>query len=331
MPTVVLARELTPARVKAEVRSGTLERVRPGAYRPSTSRPATTTSDPGLGPNPTSAPSIPSTTPVAAAAARELALARIAAVGRQLRTPFWFSHESAALIWGCATWQPPDRTHMIQTVRPHGCGDPGLVRHLMALAPEDRQRWRGVPLTSLDRTVVDCLTRLDPLEGLVIADSALHLGADRTAIAARIEARAGGRGVATARAVLAAADGRAESPWETRVRHILISAGLPRPELQLPVHTRLGWFWADLGWRDGRLLIEFDGFVKYSTLADGDPAAAVFAEKRRQDAIAEENWGVLRVTAADLRHPKELVLRVCRRFPARLVDHLVPIPALTPW
>ncbi|MGV8968431.1 MAG: hypothetical protein ACOH2F_19365 [Cellulomonas sp.] len=315
----MLARELTPARVKAEVRAGTLERIRPGAYRrPSPPAPAPTAQTPPPTPSPP-------------AAARELALARIAAVGRQLRTPIWFSHESAALIWGCATWKPPDRTHVIQTVRPHGAGDPGLVRHLMTLPPADRTRWRGVPVTSLDRTVADCLTRFGPLEGLVIADSALRLGADLDAITARIEARAGERGVATARAVLAAADGGAESPGETRVRHILVSHGLPRPELQVPVHTRLGWFWADLGWREWRLLIEFDGFIKYSSLAHGDPAAVLFAEKRRQDAIAEQDWGVLRVTAADLRHPKDLVARVCRRLPAAAVAHLVPIPALTLW
>ena len=79
-------------------------------------------------------------------------------------------------------------------------GGQGLIRHLMALPPGHRTQWREVPVTSLDRTVADCLTGFGPLEGLLIADSALRLGADLDAITARIEARAGERGVVTARA-----------------------------------------------------------------------------------------------------------------------------------
>lgn len=69
-------------------------------------------------------------------------------------------------------------------------GGPGLIRHLMALPPGHQTQWRGVPVTSLDRTVADCLTGFGPLEGLLIADSALRLGT----ITVRIEARAGERG-----------------------------------------------------------------------------------------------------------------------------------------
>ncbi|MBC7550496.1 MAG: hypothetical protein H7269_06285 [Cellulomonas sp.] len=64
----------------------------------------------------------------------------------------------------------------------------------MALPPGHPTRWRGVPVTSLDRTVADCLTGFGPLEGLLIADSALRLAADLDSITARIEARAGGLG-----------------------------------------------------------------------------------------------------------------------------------------
>ncbi|HEY8719769.1 hypothetical protein [Pengzhenrongella sp.] len=321
LPTVVLAREVVPAALVAAVRVGELERIRSGAYRRATPK--------RTGRATSSAP-VAASKLSSSAAATELALARIAAVGRQLRTPFWFSHESAALIWGCAVWNPPTRTHLIQTVRPNRHSDPQLARHLMGLAPADRTTRRGVPVTSLDRTVADCLTALPPLDALVIADSALRLGADPSAIADRVAAQAGRRGVAAARVVLGFADGQAESPWETFVRYVLLRAGLPRPELQIPVRTRLGWFRADLGWSEWKLLIEFDGFVKYSTLSGGDPARAVFEEKRRQDAIEEEGWGVLRVTAADRRAPESLLQRVFRRLPSQIVTNLTPIRDLPP-
>ncbi|RYV50614.1 hypothetical protein EUA98_12765 [Pengzhenrongella frigida] len=271
----------------------------------------------GAAPEPAPAP-VP-----AAAAARDLALARIAAVSRQLRTPFWFSHESAALIWGCPLWTAPATTHIIQTVQPSDHGERSLTRHAMALVPADRRVLRGVPVTSLERTVVDCLRQLAPRDALVLADGALRLGADAEALRARVDALAGGRGVVGARTVLDHADGRAESPWETFVRYLLLRHGLPRPELQIPIHTRLGWFRADLGWLAFKLLIEVDGFVKYST--SDDPARVVFEEKRRHDAIVEEGWGILRVTAADARRERELIGRVCARLPPAATAHLTPV------
>ena len=308
LPSVVLARELAPAAVRFGVRTGALERIRPGAYR-------TPPAGPPVGP---------------AAAAHELALARISAAGRSLQTACWFSHESAALIWGCPVWAPPTQTHVIQTVRPSQHGDPLLVRHLMALAEADRQEWRGVRVTSLDRTVVDCLLRLAPLDALVIADGALRLGADPAEIARRLGELEGRRGVVGARAVFEVADGRAESAWETFVRYVVISGGLPRPELQIPIQTRLGRFWADLGWHEWKLLLEFDGFVKYSQASGADAARVLFQEKRRQEAIEEEGWGMLRFTASDARRPGDLFHRVLRRLPAEATSNLRPHRCLPP-
>jgi len=110
-----------------------------------------------------------------------------------------------------------------------------------------------------------------------------------------------------------------------------VSHGLPRPELQIRIHARRGWFRADLGWPEWKLLVEFDGFVKYSALAGGDPTRVVFEEKRRQDAIEEQGWGVLRTTAADLKRPATLVRRVCRRLPPDVVAPLAPVPGLRAW
>jgi len=109
---------------------------------------------------------------------------------------------------------------------------------------------------------------------------------------------------------------------------VLVRFGLPRPELQVPIRTRLGWFWSDLGWTEWKQLIELDGFAKYA--GGPDPARAMFEEKRRQEAIEEEGWGVLRVTAPDLSRQHDLIRRVCRRLPPVVVANLTPIRALQP-
>ncbi|MGY1639850.1 hypothetical protein ACI782_01795 [Geodermatophilus sp. SYSU D00703] len=50
------------------------------------------------------------------------------------------------------------------------------------------------------------------------------------------------------------------------------------------------------------MLGEFDGRVEYGrALKPGqDPGEAVFEEKRREDALRDEGWGVVRWTWADL-------------------------------
>jgi very-short-patch-repair endonuclease len=50
-----------------------------------------------------------------------------------------------------------------------------------------------------------------------------------------------------------------DSPKETELRLGLVAAGLPEPEIQLSVMTAAGKRHADLGYRDARVLLEFQG------------------------------------------------------------------------
>jgi very-short-patch-repair endonuclease len=65
---------------------------------------------------------------------------------------------------------------------------------------------------------------------------------------------------------------------------------------------------------DERVVIEFDGLVKY----DGhEGQAALAAEKRREDRLRAAGYEVIRLTWADLDHPERVVLLV-RQARARL-------------
>ncbi|RXR25286.1 hypothetical protein EQW78_13645 [Oerskovia turbata] len=244
------------------------------------------------------------------------AVAQIEAVSRQLRSPFVLCQESAALVWDLPLWRVPARVHVVQQHRP-GTPRPGtdLVRHLTALAPTDTARRRGHVVTSLARTVVDCARTLPALDALVVVDAALRRGVLPERLRDVLDQVGDGRGTARARVLVGLGSRGAESPGESAVRFHLLRRGLPVPTTQIPVTTRLGTFRADLGWPQWRVLVEFDGFVKYSTLAQGDPAKVLFEEKRRQEGIEEEGWRVLRVTARDLKDGAELVQRVLRLLP----------------
>ncbi|MCL1869678.1 MAG: hypothetical protein FWF90_04600 [Promicromonosporaceae bacterium] len=193
-------------------------------------------------------------------------------------------------------------------------------------------------MTTLEQTVLDCLTWLPPLDGLVVADSALAAGLDRAAALAELADRRQRNGRARAATLLGLADRGAESEWETWLRYVALRAGLPAATTQLPVETHLGPMRVDLAWPAYGVLAEFDGAVKYTDGAFGagyDGRRALVAEKRREDAIAEA-LGVrpVRFMATDARRPDLVVARLTARFPADVRAALRPdrrLPALPPW
>lgn len=244
-----------------------------------------------------------------------LVLARGAAFAHDATTAFWLSHSTAAVLWGCWTYRLRDRADVTQLTPPSVVrrgGDPVhlVARHWTRLPGRDRAVIDGLPVTTLERTVVDCARTLRGASALVVADSGLRLGADPVLVGEILTEAAGGRGVRSARRVLALADAASESPGESVVRWLVHSAGLPALELQVQVRTWAGSFRLDLGWSDLKVAIEFDGAVKYSTLADGDATTRFMAEKRRHDALVEAGWLVLRVTWADLDEPDRLIGRI---------------------
>jgi very-short-patch-repair endonuclease len=201
-----------------------------------------------------------------------------------------------------------------------------VVRHVRALPEGHATSLLGFTVTTLERTVVDCAMTLGPRAGLVIADAALRLGADRDECQGILATLGGHRGVVAARAVVDLADDGAESAGESTARFVLLRAGLPAPQTQVCVSTHLGTFWADLGWPAWRLLAEYDGRAKYE--ANGTASAAVIEEKRRQDAIEETGQRVLRITKEDVDRPERLVARVLRLAPSGIAGRLRPRAAL---
>ncbi|WP_448642553.1 hypothetical protein [Geodermatophilus sp. URMC 63] len=117
------------------------------------------------------------------------------------------------------------------------------------------------------------------------------------------------------------ADGRSESVGESRSRVLLHRLGVPPSALQHRVHTPEGLLLgrADSAWEAERVLGEFDGRVEYGRLLEPgqEPGDAVFAEKRREDAMRAEDRGVVRWTWHDLDRDAVLAERIGRALRAR--------------
>jgi len=240
-------------------------------------------------------------------------LARIVAASRTLHTDYCFSHESAALLHGLGVYRLAEEVHVSQAWKPKVRRERGttLRRHPIDVPARDRTTTAtGLPVTTLERTMVDCARWLPGERGLVVADSGLRAGADRR-VAASVLAEAAGRpGVRQARRILELADARSESVGESRLRWTLHSAGVEVPSLAVAVETWRGTVWVDAGWPDLKVGIEFDGAVKYSGGEYGDPRERLLTEKRRHDALTEAGWTILRVTWDDLSDPGRLVARI---------------------
>jgi hypothetical protein len=141
---------------------------------------------------------------------------------------------------------------------------PGLRVTRAPLVADDRLLLDGVPVTSPTRTCFD-LVRTGPLADAVVAvDLMLAAGlVTRAGMAAYIEAHSGWRGVPQARAALALSRERVGSPWETRLRLLWTSSGLPCPQVNLPLYDADGDFLAmpDLLDEEAGVVGEYNGAV----------------------------------------------------------------------
>jgi hypothetical protein len=228
------------------------------------------------------------------------------------------SHQSAAVLLGMPLWGVRlDRVHV--TRRPPASSQTtGPLRTHVARMRDDEVTAVGeLEVTDPARTALD-LARSLPFEvAVVVLDAALSNGVtSRVVIEQRLFDIAGTRGSRHAARVLRFADGRSESVGESRSRVVLAELGLTPSALQYPVRSADGALIAraDFAWEEQRVIGEFDGKVKYGRLLrpGQDPGDVVFEEKRREDAIRDEGWGVVRWTWAELLDPHRIGDRVRR-------------------
>jgi hypothetical protein len=171
--------------------------------------------------------------------------------------------------------------------------DGALTRHRLSLLDGDVTRQpSGLFLTSALRTACDCARLLSFEAAVAVMDAGLHPGLFTAEdLAAAVRAREGWPGVRRLAAVIAASDGRAESPAETLARLLLLPV-LPSLTPQVQVRDGSGRVVArlDLGDEELRFGVEVDG-------KRGHAGAQMVAKDRRRDRRTDHlGWRVERVT-----------------------------------
>ncbi|WP_214368157.1 hypothetical protein [Pseudonocardia sp. H11422] len=151
-------------------------------------------------------------------------------------------------------------------------------------------------VTSALRTAWDLARRLDVVEAVVAVDALARRGGFAPAdLLVRRAEEPGARGCRRLDGVTALADARAESPMETRLRLLLVLAGLPLPMVQYRLLDEHGFDVArfDLAYPDALLAIEYDG--------DGHRTRALSNDDRWRDTTTgDHGWHTMRFGYDDI-------------------------------
>lgn len=210
---------------------------------------------------------------------------------------------SAAVLWGLPDLAGPDTP--VELTVPRGAGrstSPRVRTRRRDLPPEAVCRRDGVQVTTAEVTALELAAVTTLVEGVVLLDRFLDARVTRLDWLRAAADRMTGRGCRAARAALDLADGLAGSPQETRLRLVVRGSGLPQPVAQFEVRVA-GRFVArtDFAWPAHRVALEYEGAWHTRQIA---------ADRRRIEALQAAGWRVLFVTAADLRHPEQLIARI---------------------
>lgn len=230
----------------------------------------------------------------------------------QLRPGSVVSHTSAAVMLGLPLWRTRlSRVHVSRFMREGTRASTWVQPHAVSAAMPS-VLVDGIAVTAPARTVLDCARLLDFEQAVVIADAALQRGmVNRSELEMELEGSAGMWGVARARAVVEFADGRSESPGESRSRVLFAQSSLPEMALQYAIRDERGILVArvDFAIPELRVAGEFDGKVKYGRLLrpDQDPGQVVFEEKQREDAVRDLDWEMVRWIWNDLPVPNLVI------------------------
>jgi hypothetical protein len=188
----------------------------------------------------------------------------------------------------------------------------GVTVRRAVLAPGEITAVRGLPVLTPLRLAFDLArTAPDTTEAVVAVDAlARTRGRRHFAPAALLETAArhpGQRGVRRLPEVVELSDPLAESPMETRLRLLLVRAGLPRPVSQFEICEETGLRLArvDLAYPAVKLAIEYDG---------DNHNGRWMKDVLRQNQIFAEGWRLRRYTKQAMYGAPELIVQEVARL-----------------
>jgi predicted transcriptional regulator of viral defense system len=226
------------------------------------------------------------------------------------------SHRSAAALWGIRQYSGRIET----TVPSPRRSSRRFIARRSQLQPDEITEERGIPTTTVARTILDLGAVLDhqPLDKAIREADYLRL-LDMSELAMLLERHPRRKGTAALRKATASAATAGmtitRSELEDRFRALLLKADLPTPVLNASIELgQTTTYEPDVLWRNERLIVELDSRQAHAT------SRAFEADRLRDRRLSARGYTVVRVTCAQLVHaPRAVIedigdaLSACRR------------------
>lgn len=230
-------------------------------------------------------------------------LARARAVGLLLPPGAAVCRDSAAWLHGVDTRLPGrhrDRPRL-QCLVPADATPPrhaGLEAFSSRLPPQDVCLVGSVPVTTPERTAVDLGRWAPPHVALAALDAFANRGMlDPVTLTARLVTMRGLPHVVRLRRLVDLCEPATESAGESWMRLRIVDAGLPRPQVQIPIMVGgREVYRLDAGYVELRVGFEYDGEEYHRRTAD----QALADERRRADLLRRFGWVVVGATSENV-------------------------------
>jgi hypothetical protein len=233
------------------------------------------------------------------------------------------SHRSAATLWGLRKHLQPT----IEVTSPRSTrSTPSLRRHCAQLRRDEVTSRRGIPVTTVSRTLFDLAAAVSApdFERSMREAEVLRLPL-RPSLQELLIRHPRRRGTGMVRATLERLSllpgGVTRSPLEDRFLRFAAAAGLPMPETNVVLEIDGQTYEADCLWRERRLILELDGHEVHGT------RAAFENDRERDRRLQAAGWTVIRATHRQLTEDQGLTRDLHRLLHAPSPDESAYRPA----
>jgi very-short-patch-repair endonuclease len=215
------------------------------------------------------------------------------------------SELSGGLLWELI--DAPELPVVVTVVGIDARSRPNLTVHRVhSLSPADVRLWKGLPVTSPARVLVELagVLTIDELESALAIVRRRKLATDQE-IHEAIARAPYAKGVGNLRALLAEAGTPrlTRSKYERKLLKLIAAAQLPRP---IP-NAKVDGIEVDLCWPDHRLIVEFDSLTFHLD------RAAFEKDRLRDQRLTAAGYRVIRITARQLdTTPEAVVARIAQ-------------------
>lgn len=183
------------------------------------------------------------------------------------------------------------------------------VHRTRRLDPRDRRVRRGLPVTSVERTVVDLAAVCDPERLEIATESAVRMGlTTQERLFRSVDDHWGKLGLRPLRYILRLQQEKpSKSRWEVKLRRLIREAGLPEPVREFSVWDGETMREIDLSYPEALFGIEYDSHRWHSSRQQWERTHTRFAN------LISRGWTILPVTMGDVElEPEDTVGKIRR-------------------